>query len=155
MGFQKQYFPEHAGAPAPLVAETSRRVRFEEVDLLGMVWHGRYPSFLEEGRTAAGDKFGCTYQSFTDNQVMAPLVQMHLDYLTPLRFDEIMRIETTMHWSEAMRLNYSYRIFGPEEKLVTRGYTVQLITNFSGDLLLTPPDWLQEFKDKWQQGLLG
>ena len=155
MSFQRQYFPDQPDAPASLIAETTRRVRFEEVDLLGIVWHGRYPSYLEDGRNAAGVKFGCTYQDFTDNKVMAPLVQMHLDYLAPLRFDETIRIETTIHWSDALRLNYSYRIFGPEEKLVTRGYTVQLLTDFSGELLLTPPDWLQEFKDKWQQGLLG
>lgn len=155
MGFMRQYFPEQPGDPPPLSAETTRRIRFEEVDLLGMVWHGRYPSFLEDGRNAAGIRYGCTYQDFVDNRVMAPLVQMHLDYLVPLRFDETIRIEATMHWTNSMRLNHSYRIFGPKGNLATRGYTVQLLTDLSGNLLLTPPDWLQEFKDKWQQGLLG
>ena len=46
------YFPEEGDMPKPLVAEVKRRVRFEEIDLLGMVWHGRYPSYFEDGRIA-------------------------------------------------------------------------------------------------------
>jgi len=52
------YFPSTPDAPPPLVAQVNRKVRFEEVDTLGIVWHGRYPSYIEDGRTAFGEKFG-------------------------------------------------------------------------------------------------
>lgn len=152
MGFKTHYFSSKPDDPAPLSASTSRRVRFEEVDALGMVWHGRYPSYLEDGRIAFGDGYGLTYQSFRKNSVIAPVVQMHLDYLTPLRFDDIIEIETTLYWSEALRLNFVYRISGPEGQLVARGYTVQLFTDPGGELLIVAPSWLQEFRQKWQDG---
>lgn len=66
-----------------------------------------------------------------------------------------MRIEATLHWNEALRLDYSYRIHGPDDRSVAKGYTVQLLTDLAGNLLLSPPDWLQEFKGQWQQGLLA
>ena len=56
MGYQKVYFKRNPQDPAPLVVGIDRRVRFEEVDALGMVWHGRYPSYFEDGRIAFGDR---------------------------------------------------------------------------------------------------
>lgn len=152
MAFNKNYFPRQEGHPEPLVATASRRVRFEEVDALGMVWHGRYPSFFEDGRIAFGDTYGLTYFTYVDNKVMAPVVQMHLDYKLPLRFDENIRIETALHWAETPRLNFTYTIYKADEHIAAAGYTVQLLTDLAGTLQLMLPDWLLEFRHKWRSG---
>ena len=141
MGVIKQYFPQQGSDPLPLVATRERRVRFEEVDLLGMVWHGRYPSYFEDGRIYFGDKHGLTYQSFMDNKTVAPVVQMHFDYKAPLRFDQVMQIETRLHWSGAARLNFSYTIKNSKGVVNATGYTIQLLTDTEGTVLLVAPVW--------------
>lgn len=150
----KKYFRYQEGEPLPLVAKVKRRVRFEEVDVLGMVWHGRYASYFEDGRIAFGDSFGLTYHQFRENGTVAPVVQMHLDYKLPLRFDENIFIEAQLHWTEAARLNFSYWIYTEPGQLAASGYTVQLFTEKDGTVLLVAPDWLLQFRDKWQKGLL-
>lgn len=45
---KKTYFQQIDGEPGPVVSEIKRRVRFSEVDAMGMVWFGRYPGYLEE-----------------------------------------------------------------------------------------------------------
>jgi len=152
MGFSRLYFDEDNQGPPSLVASCQRRVRFEEVDALGMVWHGRYPSYLEDGRVAFGDKFGLHYPGFRENKIMAPIVQMHFDYQAPLRFDETMTIITTLHWCAALRLNFSYEILSSSRALATTGYTVQLFTDELGDLLLVPPPWIEDFRQRWLAG---
>ena len=154
MGFQNNYFPIKTGEPQPLFAKAQTRIRFEEVDALGMVWHGRYPSYLEDGRIAFGDKYGLDYHLIREKKVMAPVVQLHCDYFKPLRFDENIEIIASLHWSEALRLNFSYEIFNQAGKKAATGYTVQLLTTIAGDLMLLEPDWIIAFKDKWQKGLL-
>ena len=149
MGFRKDYFPEHEQTPNPLRAITSRRVRFEEVDALGMVWHGRYPSYLEDGRIAFGDTFGLSYLRFREERTMAPIVQMHLDYRFPLRFDETFQIETFLHWADAAKLNFSYLISNNNGSIVASGYTVQLLTEVDGTIMLTVPAWLEAFRLSW------
>ncbi len=155
MGFPKHYFIYNANDPSPLIAEAKRRVRFEEVDALGMVWHGRYPSYFEDGRIAIGDRYGLTYAAFRENNVKAPIVQMHFDFKTPLRFDETMRIETTLHWCDAVRLDFSYRIINHKGKLAANGYTVQLLTDLNDTVLFVAPAWLQEFRKDWWNGVLS
>lgn len=152
MGRRGTYFPVDEKAPAPLSAKCERRVRFEEVDGLGMVWHGRYPSYLEDGRIAFGDVYGLRYQSFMENSTVAPIVQMHLDYCQPLRFDEKIRIESQLHWSDAARLNFSYSIYNGKGQLAATGYTVQLMMEPDGTILLVLPDWLADFRRQWKDG---
>jgi acyl-CoA thioester hydrolase len=146
------YFKDNPQAPAPLMSKTNRRVRFEEIDALGMVWHGRYPSYFEDGRIAFGDQYGLTYHSFITHQVLAPIVQMHMDYKAPLRFDQIFQIETTLHWNEAMRLDFSYLLRNDTGQTVATGYTVQVLTDTNGAILFIPPDWIHDFREKWRTG---
>jgi acyl-CoA thioester hydrolase len=152
MGFPRHYFAEEEGGPPPLVATCQRRVRFEEVDALGMVWHGRYPSYFEDGRIAFGDTFGLPYPGFRDHKIMAPIVQMHFDYHLPLRFDETTTIITTLHWCVSLRLNFSYEILRAGMTRAASGYTVQLFTDDQGDLLLLPPPWIEDFRKRWLAG---
>ena len=155
MGFAKEYFKKDADAPPPLRATTTRRIRFEEVDPLRIVWHGRYVSFLDDGRVACADKYGLSYQQFIDAEIPAPIVQMHIDYMAPVFFDEVISIETIMHWCDALRFNYEYKILGPDGRLAARAYTVQLMTDLEGRILLVAPDWIEDFRDRWRRGELA
>ena len=156
MGFEKNYFDIDPGSPESLVVRTMRRVRFEEVDMLRIVWHGNYVSFLDDGRVAFGDTHPTlSYNRLREEAVVAPIVQMHIDYLAPLHFDEMMTIETTLHWSDALKINFSYMILGDDGRFVVRAFTVQLFTDPQGDVLLVPPDWIEGFRNKWRKGELG
>lgn len=152
MGRHKPYFIDDPGAPAPLAANCERQVRFEEVDLMGLVWHGRYSSYLEDGRIAFGNRYGLSYQEFVRNQTAAPIVQLHLDFQTPLRFGDWFTIQAQLHWSEALRLNFSYRLTRRDGAVAATGYSVQLLTDIAGSLLLVPPPWIAGFRDRWRSG---
>ncbi|MFH0785683.1 MAG: acyl-CoA thioesterase [Pseudomonadota bacterium] len=152
MASPRNYFPHQEGDPAPLVAMASRRINFEEADILGMVWHGRYASYFEDGRVAFGDAYGLNYHTIRENKMIAPIAQMHLDYKLPLRIDDTIRIEAALNWTEAARLNFSYTIYNPQGQIATRGYTVQLLTDTEGVVQFYTPEWLREFHNKWRQG---
>ena len=69
---RKPYFPSVKGSPPPLRIRVERKVRFEETDPLGIVWHGRYASFFEDARTAAGEKYGFGYPGFQKERGQRP-----------------------------------------------------------------------------------
>ena len=148
----KRYFPEVTGAPSSLKVITQRRVRFEEVDPLGIVWHGRYASYLEDGRAEFGDHLRLSYLNMYEQGFLAPIVQMHLDYHTPLFFPEDFAIETVLHWTDAVRLNFAYKLIGPENKTIATAYTVQLFTTLEGEIQLVAPAYIEEFREKWRRG---
>jgi len=151
MGFSKRYFKPNLGDPTPLSALATRRIRFEEVDMLGIAWHGNYVSFLDDGRIAFADRYGLSYMSMKDDGVAAPIVQMHLDYISPLYFDNVLEIEAILHWSDSLRLNFEYKLTC-EGRQVARGYTIQLFVDLKGNLVVLPPSLVKKFRHKWENG---
>ena len=146
------YFSTEPGAPPMLSASVSRPVRFEEVDPLGIVWHGRYPSYLEDGRVAFGDAHALEYLRMRDEGFAAPIVQMHVDYHAPLRFGESCRIEAALHWSDAVRLNMEYRVTREgDDTLVASGYTVQMLTSLDGEPMMVWPDYMERWRERWRK----
>ena len=151
---KKAYFKNCPDSPKPLVVSVSRRVRFDEVDSMGIVWHGRYINYFEEARVEFGRKFNVGYQDFIDNRVPVPIRQVGVDHLEPLRFDDEIMIEAILHWSDAARINFEFKVY-KEARLVCTGFTVQLMLDHNFELLLSPPPFYQDFMNKWQQGELS
>ncbi len=148
----KPYFPSIKGSPTPLGIRVERKVRFEEVDQLGIVWHGRYASYFEDARSVAGEKYGFGYPDFKRNGVSAPIRIMHTEFLLPLKFDETFVVEGLLHWTESARINIEYLIWNSAGRLTTTGHTVQVLLDKDEQLLLIPPPFYREFREKWRTG---
>lgn len=149
----KPYFKNQDGPP-PLTVTCRRSVRLEEVDALGIVWHGRYAGYLEDGREEMGRRFGLSYIEFKEAGAVLPIRCLHVDYLLPLRYLEKFLVETTLHWHEAARLNIEYKIYDSQGRLATRGYSVQMMVDLSGQLLLEAPAFYRDFQECWRRGEL-
>jgi len=147
-------FPSEPGSPAPLCASAARRARFEEVDALGIVWHGRYPSYFEDARVAFGEKHGLRYLDMFRNGFIAPIVQMHIDYHSPLQLDDPFTVTLWMHWTDSVRLNSRYEITGEDGRLVASGWTVQMLMNLEREVLVAWPEYMEEFRRRWKAGRL-
>ncbi len=148
----KPYFTSRGDDPAPLRAETQRRVRFEEVDSIGIVWHGRYASYFEDARDALGERYGIAYMDFYTNGILVPIRKLHADFHRPLRLREEVTVEAALHYSEAARINYSFVVRDSAGKVATTGYSVQMMLDTDLNLCMLPPAFYAEFLRRWKQG---
>lgn len=149
------YFPSVPGAPAPLRVKVERTVRFEEVDPLNIVWHGRYPSYFEDARVAFGEKFGLGYLDCYREGILTPIKKLHLDYRLPLRFPEPFSIEGILHYNPAARLDFEFIVRNAAGAVTTTGYTVQMMLDLEQNVMLIPPPLVREFLERWQRGELA
>lgn len=132
-----------------LANECSIRVRFNEADPLGIVWHGNYLRYFEEGRESFGREHGLTYRNMEENKVAAPVVKSLCEYKLPLKYDEIFIIRTTYIDSVAAKLIFRYELINQQGKTVCTGETIQVFTELStGELLLNFPDFIKDWKKK-------
>lgn len=148
----KPYFVDPKNAPEPLRLQVKRRVRFEEVDALGIVWHGRYASYFEDARSALGENYGIGYLDFYKNGIIAPIKKLHVDYHRPLIFPEEFSIEGILHWSDAARINYEFIIRDKKGSIVTTGYSVQVMLDKENNLYMVAPAFYQDFCRRWKAG---
>lgn len=135
-----------------LTEKITVRVRFDEVDALGIVWHGNYVKYLEDGREAWGRKYGVPYMTiFRTHGYSVPLVKLDMDYKRPLRYEETCTVETTYVDCEAAKLQLKYTIYNEAGQVVLTAFSIQVFLTRDGDLQLTVPEFFAE----WKAGLLG
>ena len=48
-------------------------IRFSDVDMMKVAWHGSYPLYLEDAREAFGAEYDLSYQGYIDHNYYAPI----------------------------------------------------------------------------------
>ncbi len=126
------------------------RVRFNETDPLGIVWHGHYIVYFEDGREAFGRQHGLSYLDIQREGYVTPIVKSTCEHFLPLRYGETFRIDTIYVNSASAKLIFRYEIYNQENQLVCTGETIQVFLDSEGNLSLYNPDFFQKWKDKME-----
>lgn len=135
--------------PKKEISYTSRiRVRFVETDPLGIVWHGNYIQYFEDGREAFGRHHGISYLDQKEHNFSTPIVKSNSEHKLPLSYGDVATIKTIYVDSPAAKMMFRYEIYNPENELVCTGETVQVFVELGGEMSLTIPDFFLEWKKK-------
>ena len=132
--------------------KTTVRVRFHEVDMMRIVWHGHYLAYFEEARRAFGRRWGLDYEVFFENGVAAPIVRIEAEFSAPARLGDEIEVTARLMESEGAKIEFEYearRIPGGE--VLARGSSLQVFVGSDGLLLLTPPEFLIRLYQEWEK----
>ncbi len=129
-------------------------VRFNEADPLGIVWHGHYIRYFEDGREAFGKVHGLGYLDVYKQGFVTPIVSVKCDYKKSLRFGDRVIVETIYMPCEAAKINFNFRLYNADTgDLVAVGSSVQVFLDKEGSILqLNNPPFFEQWKQ--QQGLI-
>lgn len=128
------------------------RVRFVETDPLGIVWHGNYIQYFEDGREAFGRHHGISYLDQKENGFATPIVKSSSEHKLPLYYGDIVTIKTIYVDSLAAKMIFRYEIYNQKDQLVCTGQTTQVFVKTHGGLSLHIPDFFIKWKQK--EGLI-
>jgi len=102
----------------------SVRVRYGETDQMGVVYHGNYATYCEVARVEFFREIGLPYKELEDSGIMLPVTELHLRFLKPAYYDEVLQIETSLtEIPRGARIRFGYRIFNEKKELLTEGYS--------------------------------
>ena len=133
-----------------LIHNSSFSVRFNEVDSLGIVWHGNYITYFEDGREAFGNLHGLGYLEMYKIGFVIPVVSVQCDYKRSLRYGDRVIVETKFIPTDAAKLKFTYRLFNAVTGvLVATGSSVQVFLSKEDSILqLSNPPFFEEWKKK-------
>lgn len=132
-----------------LINKVEVKVRFNEVDSMGVVWHGNYVKYIEDGREAFGEKYGIHYLDLLKAGVIVPLVNIELDFKYPLKYGEKAIVQTKYIDCEAAKLIFEYVISrSSNNEVVATAKSTQVFLSRNMELLLTFPEFFLEWKQK-------
>ena len=123
-------------------------VRFNEADPLGIVWHGHYIRYFEDGRESFGRAYKLGYLDVFNFGFVTPVVNVQCDFKKSLRFGDRVIVESVYLPCEAAKIKFKYRLYNAETlELVATGSSVQVFLDRQHSLLqLNNPPFFEAWK---------
>lgn len=132
-----------------LLTRTLVRVRFSDVDSMGVVWHGHYIRYFEDGREDFGNIHNINYLNFFNKGILIPIIKIDCNYKRPLIYGDTAIVETRFVDTEAAKIRYAYTILNEKSnEIVATGSSIQVFLSLKHELLLTFPPFFLEWKKK-------
>lgn len=117
----------------PLTHATELRVRYAETDRMGVVYYANYLVWCEVGRVEFMRALGGSYAALEKEGYGLAVAEATVRYLAPARFDDPVRIETTLTGVRSRAVTFEYVITNAESgaRLAT-AYTALVSIDGSG-----------------------
>jgi acyl-CoA thioester hydrolase len=90
--------------------ETSFRVRYQETDQMGVVYHANYLTWFESGRTEMFRGLGFAYRSLESLGLLLPVTSADLQFKSPARYDDLVAVYARLTTFSALRVVYEYQV---------------------------------------------
>ncbi|UJF34734.1 acyl-CoA thioesterase [Paenibacillus hexagrammi] len=115
--------------------EHQLRVRYQETDQMGVVYHANYLTWMEIGRTELIRGMGYPYRLIESKGLLLPLVEADMKFKQPARYDDLVAIYTRVSGYSSVRLEFAYEIrrqnspISPAGDLLVTGTTKHVWVN--------------------------
>lgn len=118
---------------APVIHETTVRVRYGEVDRMGVVYHANYLPYFEAGRTEFLRSLGTDYRAVEDAGTLLVVADAGLRFLRPAGYDDLLRVRTRLVDVSGVRLRFEYEVDRPADGVrIATGHTTLASTDADG-----------------------
>lgn len=118
---------------------TELRVIYGDTDQMGVVYYANYLRFFEAGRNEFIRAKGLRYRDFeAGHQLMLPVTEASVRYLQPARYDDLLRVETSLEELRRVSATFAYRLVREDGQLLVTGRTVHACIDLEGKLRRLP-----------------
>ncbi|MFD0588357.1 acyl-CoA thioesterase [Paenibacillus sp. GCM10027627] len=86
------------------------RVRYQETDQMGVVFHGNYVTWFEIGRTEWIRAAGYDYKSIEEKGMLLPVVDLQCRFVAPAKYDDLVLVCTRISDSSPLRVSFQSQV---------------------------------------------
>ncbi|MGH8222876.1 MAG: acyl-CoA thioesterase [Woeseiaceae bacterium] len=108
-----------------LTASSHFRVPFNDIDVTGVAWHGRYFKYFEDARRSLYERIGYSYEEMLESGYVWPIADTSVRYVRPLTLNQDVRVTACLREWE-LRLVVDYKVEDADGTICTKARTVQV-----------------------------
>jgi len=112
--------------------------------MMGVVYYGNYLTLFERCRNELMRITGTTYQEMENSGTMLPVIEAHVDYKRPAKYDDELTISAWMDYASGVKIKVCCIIERGEE-LLASGYTIHACMSSKNHRPLRVPAYLVNF----------
>lgn len=128
-------------------------VRFSETDAMGVVWHGNYLKYFEDGREHFGHVYDMPYLKVASHGFFIPIVHTSLDFKSSVFYGQKVKVVTEYVPVRTAKIVFNYKVINlTTGEIAAVGTTTQVFVSQTDRQLelITPP-----FYQAWKEALIG
>jgi len=112
---------------------------------MGFAYNANYFRWFEIGRTELLRSLGLTYKTVETKGIFLPVSEAFCKYIAPVKYDDILQIETALDTRIKAGMKFDYTIFSEDgKKNLAKGYTKHACVDRNGRVV-RPPEFLVKF----------
>ena len=120
---------------------TPYRVPYADTDMMGVVYYGNYLTLFERSRNELMRALGPSYAQMEADGLMLPVIEAHVDYRAPARYDDMLEIAAWLAEARGVRCKVCCAVLRGGEILAT-GWTVHACVDAKTRRPARLPAWL-------------
>lgn len=119
------------------------RVRYQEVDAMGIVHHSRYFSYFEMARVEGLRSIGLAYSDLEKKGILMIIAKASCNYKAPAHYDDLLTIDVWVTQYNRVRIDNRYQVWKKNRSiLVAEAETTLACVDKEGNLIPVPKEVL-------------
>jgi acyl-CoA thioester hydrolase len=124
------------------MSETSLRIRYAEVDAMGIVHHSHYIVFLEEGRSDHARKRGHPYGKIEKEGIYLLVTEISIRHHNPAHYEDLIVVRTWVADIQSRGMTFNYEIVNADSgELLVTAATKHVCITPDGKIARIPAAW--------------
>ena len=126
------------------------RARYAETDQMGIVYHANYLPWCEIGRTELIRRLWRSYADLEAEGVLLAVTEVNLRYHASARYDDLVRVVTTLAAVRSRGVSFDYeilRVEGDDTKRLVTARTDLIAIDRGGTPVRIPPHVMDAFRN--------
>ena len=120
-------------------SESKIRVRYSETDQMRYAYYGHYAAYYEVSRTDMMRKTGVSYMQLEDMGIIMPVVEMHIRYYKPAKYDDLLTVKVILKEMPTARIKFFYEVYNEDGEKINDGYTLMTFADMKTGRPVRPP----------------
>jgi len=120
------------------------KIRYDEVDKMGYVYHGNYAKYFHISRTELLRGIGLCDKTLEDINILLPVIEMNIRYLKPVFYDDVISIKTTLTKYTPLKMFFEHQVFNKENQIVNRSTSTVVMVNATNRKPIRMPEFMHK-----------
>ncbi len=116
------------------------RVRYDEVDKMGYVYHGNYAKYFHISRTRLLRKLGVNDKKLESQNILMPVIEMSIKYIKPVLYDDLIKIKTTLTELSGIKLKFDHLVYNQNNKVINKGKSTLVFVDHKTQKVMRIPE---------------
>lgn len=124
----------------------THRVTYAECTVGNHIYYARYLDLLEAARGEFFRELGIPFSQLQNEDTIFPVVESHLRYKSPARYDDLLGTEIWLTKLHGVRMNFGYRVLNQNSTLMLEGETLHVCTGLNEKLKRVPEQAVERLR---------